>query len=59
MMFVDMIDEAVLAMLFIVTEETLVEFANAVMRTKVISHAGRRNPNVLFTMLASSAFGIL
>ena len=57
-MFVDMIDEAVLAMLFIVTEETLVEFANAVMRTKVISHAGK-NPNVLFTMLASSAFGIL
>ena len=56
---VDVIDEMSLFIHLIVTEETPVEFANAVTRTKVISHAGRRNPNVLFTMLASSAFGIL
>ena len=59
MIVVDVTDEIALTVHLIVTEETLVEFANAVMRTKVISHAGRRNPNVLFTMLASSAFGIL
>ena len=59
MIVVDVTDESCLVIHLIVTEETLVEFANAVTRTKVISHAGRRSPNVLFTMLASSAFGIL
>ncbi len=56
---VDVIDKSLLGIHLMVTEETLVEFANAVIRSKVTRHDGSLRPNVLFTMLASSVFGIL
>ena len=48
MIAVDVIDEMLLAVHLIVTEETLVEFADAVMSSKVSENMS----NLLITMLA-------
>ena len=50
MIVVDVTDEILLVINLIVTKETLVEFANAVMSSKVIRHIG--DSNLLITMLA-------
>ena len=48
MIVVDVIDKSLLVIHLIVTEETFVEFANAVMCSKVSGHVS----NLLITMLA-------
>ena len=50
MIVVDVTDDILLVINLIVTKETLVEFANAVMCSKVIRHIG--DSNLLITMLA-------
>ena len=50
MIVVDVTDDILLVINLIVTKETLVEFTNAVMCSKVIRHIG--DSNLLITMLA-------
>ena len=51
MIVVDVIDERLLGVHVMITEETLVEFANAVTCSKVKRHF-TANSNLLITMLA-------
>ena len=52
MIAVDVTDEMLLVVHLIVTEETLVEFTNAVMCSKVSGHVS----NLLITMLAFNSW---